>query len=89
MTIMPRASSWLKVVPCSSLLYQEGCIYTNPKDKYEQFIEQFYQRNRSTGRTKSQIISEGQVATSVCFQEVFKGVGRYNTEPSQKLATFI
>ena len=26
----------------------EGCIYTNSKDKYQQFIEQFYQRNWST-----------------------------------------
>lgn len=56
----------------------EGCIYTSLKDKHEHFIERFCQRNRSTGRKKSQIISEGQV-----FSDFSRNI---STEPPHKLA---
>ena len=47
-------------------LRKDTYIYKHPKDKYEQFVERFYQRNRNAidGKGKQDMIREAQVITN-------------------------
>jgi len=38
-----------------------GTIYDHPTTQYEQFIEEYYDRHKGSGKSKATVISDGQV----------------------------
>ena len=61
---MPTKYQYIQTILFGTVLQEKvGTIYDHPPthaDQYEQFIERYYGRHKSSGKSKATVISDGQ-----------------------------